>query len=102
MMRTHVEEPASGALRQTYDLPGGASATFTFTAPDQVGFERTLPAKLSSFEEFAAFLRAYVAARRQFLEAVRALTGLRIAVVDELPGGHQTVELPPIARTAKG
>jgi hypothetical protein len=96
-----MKERMSEPLRQSFELPGGGRAVFTFADPDQIGFEVTPPpARFANRDEFVAFMGAYIVARRAFLEKVRALTGLRIAVVDELPGGLETVELPPLARRA--
>lgn len=72
---------------QPHPLPGGFAAVFTFDAASAflgVEWEPTIP---SPEARRAGHLRAYRKARNRFLRDVRALTGLRIALVDL--GGRQ-------------
>jgi hypothetical protein len=83
--------PNDKPLRQSFELPGGRIAVFRFTAPDQISIDITPQPRFGDRETALAFLAAYIAARSEFLEAVATLTGLRVAVVDELPGGLEAI-----------
>lgn len=81
-------------LRQSFELPDGRAVAFTFTGPDLLGYEITPPPQFSDRSEALAFLSAYIAARRQFIEIIASVTGLTVAVVDELPDGVSAISEP--------
>jgi len=75
----------------TFDLVAGRTAKFTFQRPDLIGIEINPSPDFQRRDEAMAFLASYVAARRRFLEIVATITGLRIAGVDDLPGGQHAI-----------
>lgn len=68
-------------------LPGGFAATFTFDATTAFLSVEWAPTMPPPEVRRTGHLRAYRVARNRFLRDVRALTGLRIALVDL--GGRQ-------------
>lgn len=81
-------------INQTVELPGGHLATFSFQPPDLIGMEITPWPSFAEPSGAIEFLRAYTAAREGFLATVATLTGLSIAVVDELPDGTEAIGSP--------
>lgn len=88
MMMLNTSKSDCYSFRQSYELPAGRTVAFAFAAPDQWGYEITPPATgFGGHGDVMDFLGAYVAARRDFLQIVATLTGLRLAVIDDLPNG---------------
>jgi hypothetical protein len=89
------------SLRKSFELPGGRIAIFKFfSAPNELGTEITPAPVFGDRGTLLSFMAAYVEARRDFLEIVATVTGLRIAVIDELPDGTEAIGFP-IAPAAK-
>ncbi len=78
-------------ISQTVDLPAGKRVSFSFVAPDLLGYEITPDFDFAERADAVEFLRAYVAARQRFIRLVAALTGMTIAVVDELGDGLEAI-----------
>ena len=91
-MRPTIPPPAP--LRQRFDLPAGRVVEFSFTAPDLVAYEIAPWPDFIELDDAMGFLRGYIAAREAFLRTVATMTGLRISVVDMLPGGVEAVGEP--------
>ena len=87
-------------VRQSFELPGGRIAVFKFAKPDQLSIEITPAPMFGDRDTSLTFLRAYFKARRDFLEIIATVTGLRISVVDELAAGIEAVG-EPIAPAAR-
>lgn len=94
------KSPPPSPITQRVPLPGDRELTLSFRQPDLIGIEVTPWPEFVDGEDALAFFRAYFAAREAFLQLIATLTGLRIAVVDELPRDLEAIgeAIAPAAR----
>jgi hypothetical protein len=87
-----METSTMESLKKTFPLPFDRTVTFEFFPPTMLGTEVTpdLPS-FADRDDTLEFLAAYVEARRAFIECVAAVTGQRIAIIDELPDGREAI-----------